>query len=242
MRKWNLGLCCLLSASVVWGDLLLGWDMNGLGGGIGALTEVVTSIVEHAQIQESSIIRRAGGMTTQGANNAFVTGGWSTTDINDALANDNFINWTVSSTAGFQFNVTNFSWRISRNTTGPTGLVLRSSLDNFSTDLAVYALTNTSQTEFQIPLSGGVMTTSVEYRVYGFGSSSALFGLQRINDGSGFGQNGIDMAIFGDVEPIPEPQGLVLLVLGCLIAWRKKLEAILPSQNRRFTEAPLHRR
>lgn len=96
-------------------------------------------------------------------------------------------------------------------------MVLRSSLDSFSSDLALWIVTGSSAINLSNSLSL-TFSPSVELRLIGYQAGAAA-GVVRVQDGANFGYSGsgLDLAVYGEVVPIPEPGTVALLGLGTLL-------------------------
>jgi hypothetical protein len=111
------------------------------------------------------------------------------------VTSNDYFTFTATAQSGQTFDATNFSWRATRSGTGPSNFVLRSSVDSFAADLAVFGTTGTAERAFTTALNLTAQT-NVEFRIYGYAAPSAT-GSGRLTDGSSFGQAGLDMTLFG---------------------------------------------
>lgn len=128
---------------------------------------------------------------------------WSTDQ--DQFAYNDYLEFTIAPAAGTRINLQALQFWASSNAKGPRAFTIRSSLDNFTTDLVphipldpdVPASEHTIQlgTEFQ-----GI-DFPVTFRFYAYGtrsSTSGFWGLGRIND-SGF------LKVLGSIENSQHP-------------------------------------
>lgn len=208
MKKLIVALVVAGLAAAAQAELLIGFDVTGLpGNGPNA-----TSVVQAANVQ-ISYLTRGGGLTAASAANSFSASAWTVgLTADDALSNNDYFEFTVAADSGYFLSITNFEWRFSRSSTGPTNIALRSSLDSYASDLAVWSQPSAAAINFSNTLSiAGVQ--SVTFRLLGY-RAGLTSGTARIVDGGGFGQAGIDLAVFGTVATIPEPATLGLLGLG----------------------------
>jgi hypothetical protein len=176
-------------------DVLLGWDVAAYPSA--PIPSSAPSVVNHTSIQAASLTRGV-GLTASGGTNGFASSGWTTPSSStaaDAVTSNDYFTFTATAQAGETFDVTNFSWRGTRSGTGPSNFVLRSSVDSFGADIAVFGTTGTGDRAFSASLN---LTgqTNVEFRIYGYTAPQAT-GTARLTDGSSFGQAGLDMTLFG---------------------------------------------
>ncbi|HEX4418105.1 MAG TPA: hypothetical protein VH165_09425 [Kofleriaceae bacterium] len=121
---------------------------------------------------------RAGG-TPSAAVNTFSGNNWFTGTINIA----HYYTFTVTPAAGHTMTLTNLALKDLRSGTGPTAFSIRSSADNFATDLMVFTTHVTTIGPDVLPLGAGFanLTTAVEFRLYAYGASAAA-GTWRIDE------------------------------------------------------------
>ena len=100
---------------------------------------------------------------------------WST----GALLLNDYIEFTLTPNASFKINFTSFVYGGTASTNGPENFVLRSSLDNYASNIASLstsgATVTLSSTNFQN------VTTSITFRIYGYNAITAT-GTFSIND------------------------------------------------------------
>ncbi len=195
MSKWLGAFVWAGFAIVAEADVLLGWD--ALGYPSTPIPVSAPSLVNHTSLETASL-SRGGGLVASGGTNGFSASGWTTpasSTAADAVVSNDYFTFTAKALSGETFDVTNFSWRATRSSTGPSNFVLRSSVDGFGADLAVFGTTGTSERAFSAALN---LTgqTNVEFRIYGYTAPQAT-GTGRLTDGSSFGQAGLDMTLFG---------------------------------------------
>ncbi len=145
----------------------------------------------------ASAISRGAGLIAVANNNSFNSSNWSTVSIADAVANDNYVEFTVTPNAGFQFDVNTITFQVRRNNNGFTSIALRSSLDGFTTDIdAVVPITaNYQVVTFNVNQLNN--TGSVTYRLYGTANTA---------DGQGRFENGganNDIVVDGSINTSP---------------------------------------
>lgn len=216
MKKLLAVLVVVSLAAATQADLLVGWDFLSEPGNQAAST----SIVEATGVQQS-LLTRGSGLSASTGTNSLNSSGWTVGgDADTALAANDFLEWTVAASPGYSFSLTNFSFRWTRSSTGPTNLTLRSSLDNFVSDLGTWIKTDTTAANYEQALSLGP-TTGVTFRLIGY-RAGASAGTSRMTDGANFGQAGIDFAVFGQVIPEPATAILFTVSLGFLGLARRR--------------------
>lgn len=132
------------------------------------------------------------------------------TDPDQAVANDQFFQFTVAPEAGYQFDLSTLSFIGAKGgSSSPRGWVLRSSLDDFGSTIATSVIEATSPTFewFGVDLGSAFrdVDTDLTFRVYGFAPPTSGIGL--------FFDN---IVLDGQVAlaPVPEPATFGLMGLG----------------------------
>ncbi len=215
-KKYSLtfvvSLCFIMS---VYGQIIT-FDFDGLAGN----EATAISNFNDANLSVSTISRGAG--LNPGLNgNRFNATGWAATNIANAVAGDDYMEFTITPNATYEFDVTTIDVNFQRSGTGPRGIALRSSLDGYAANI---------DTEKVIVDSGAVQTftftvnqtgnaTAVTYRVYGWAEAGGGTG--------GFEGTGDDIIVNGSVNlactpthsltsfaPTEGPIGTVVTIVG----------------------------
>ena len=199
-------------ASQIHADILLAWNTFG---NLGTETSEA-SVSNDPNIAASSLtlgagVSGAGNANRFGGNNWFNTGdtaGGST--FAQAFAGNDFIQFTVSPNAGFNFTATSmvFSW--DRSASGPSSLVLRSSLDGFGSNLgSVTGLIDSLTTGNTMSISGvSIVSSATTFRLYGFGGTGTAG-----TGGFDTGSSTTNVVFNGSVTAVPEPTSIALFCL-----------------------------
>jgi autotransporter-associated beta strand protein len=152
-------------AQPIWSNTITGTNPN-------TSNPYTTGQVVDANITVSGI-GRGSGIAGANANNRYNANGWSTTtlDVND------YFYFTLTPASGYEIDFTSFVYTGQVSSGTPT-VAFRSSLD-FTTNIGTAAVTGTT-----ISLSGAAyqnITSSIEFRYYGFGLAAGTTTLS-IND------------------------------------------------------------
>jgi hypothetical protein len=223
MKKWIVAVCSLVVAHTASADLLVAFDFNGYAGSELQGTSTVVSV----GIDGPVLILRGSGLTAVGNADRFNAQGWDgATSSDNALAANNYFEWTITPSAGYSMSVTQISFQVQRSNTGASNLVLRTSVDSYAANLNTLnnfaGNNNTVGSTFN---SSGVTalqdtTGAITFRVIAWPGAST---------GSlGFEGGGNDIQIFGTTTLVPEPTTVLLMASGLLAlsaSRRKKIRA-----------------
>ncbi len=133
----------------------------------------------------SSIITRGAGLTASSNVGRFNATSWATTSIANAVSGNDYMEFTISPNLGYQFNVSSIVVQWQRSETGNTAISLRSSLDNYATDLDDVKIVtdNTNTQTFTWTFAQALSSISVTYRLYSY--AEATGGSGGPGDGTG---------------------------------------------------------
>lgn len=190
-----LFMILLVYSTSSWGQLLT-WDTAGNIGN--EATEPSTfnnvkiapaSLTKGAGIGNASVANRFGGVT------------WSLS-LSLAVSGNDYIEFTVTPDSNFSFTPTSFEFIWDRTSNGAINATLRSSLDNFTTNLGtvtgmgigeyttIRTITISGLTEISVPTT---------FRLYGYGGFS---GAASAGFGSGPGSPSPNIVLNGTTSPI----------------------------------------
>ena len=116
----------------------------------------------------NSTISRGAGLTAAANAGRYNATGWALTSIANAVAGDDYMEFTITPNAGYNFDVTSIVVSLQRSATGQRGIALRSSADGYTTDLGgeqAIADVTTTQT-FTFTFSQTNNSAPVTYRMY----------------------------------------------------------------------------
>ncbi|WP_296311915.1 T9SS type A sorting domain-containing protein [Winogradskyella sp. UBA3174] len=161
-KKYSISLLILLASFYFGYCQLLTFEFNGNNG----VADAVVSNFNNFALTSSTISRGA-GLNALENNNSFASTNWTTTTISDAVTNNDYLEFTITPNAGFQFDVTTMLFKTRRNNNGFTSVALRSSLDGYATNIdEIIPITANSQTvTFNVGQTNNAF--AVTYRLYG---------------------------------------------------------------------------
>jgi hypothetical protein len=147
----------------------------------------------------ASTLTRGSGLTATNNAQRFNAENWSTGTL-DATK---YFEFTISAQTGYQFGVTSIDLTHQRSGTGPVTFTLRSSTDNYTSNLGSVTIGDVTTTQAS-SFSSITLTalSTVTFRVFG-SSAEGAGGSWGIGDSSTASAN--DLVINGAVSAVPEP-------------------------------------
>jgi Secretion system C-terminal sorting domain/Ig-like domain CHU_C associated len=118
-------------------------------------------------------IVRGPGLTGNASNNRYSARDWNLT----ALDADDYFSFTITPGTGYALNFTDFQYVGQKSGTGPKYFAIRSSIDNYATDVYTFSNTGSSSTTFElqtVDLSGAsfqTITSEITFRFYAWGGT-----------------------------------------------------------------------
>ena len=194
MKKWFIGLVCaaigMASVSVASGQILA-FEFSGLTGS----EETAVSSFNDANLTASTISRGA-GLTASGNKERFNATQWALESIANAVAGEDYMEFTITPQSGYQFDVSTIYIQFQRSATGPSEIALRSSVDNYASDLdSNFVIDDTTATQTKTwTVNQANSSDPVTYRFYGY--AETVTGSGGIGDGAGN-----DLVVSGTVTP-----------------------------------------
>lgn len=179
----------MLLAFNSWGQGILTFEFSGLAGS----EETATSNFNNANLNSSEISRGA-GLTAASNGGRFNATNWALESIDNAIAGDNYMEFTIDPTNDFQFNVSSVYLQLQRSGTGPRGIAIRNSIDNYASNLdQEYPIADVTTTQnFTFTFDQSNSSTPVTYRIYMWAEATGGSG------GPGDG-TGDDIVVYGTV-------------------------------------------
>jgi hypothetical protein len=141
-----------------------------------------------------STITRGSGLTA--ANNAgrFNAINWAVTSIANAVAGNDYMEFTITPNTSYEFEVTTIDVNFQRSGTGPRGIALRSSLDGYTANIdgEKVIIDNIATQTFTFTINQTNNSAAVTYRIYGWAEATGGSG--------GFEGAGNDIVVNGTVN------------------------------------------
>ena len=115
-----------------------------------------------------STISRGAGLTATANADRFNATNWALTSIANAVAGNNYMQFTISPNVGNSFDVSSIVVRLQRSLTGPSAIAIRSSVDGYTANLGgQQAITDNALTQtFTFTFSQTGNAAAVTYRIY----------------------------------------------------------------------------
>lgn len=116
----------------------------------------------------TSTISRGTGLTASANADRFNATNWALTSIANAVSGNNYMEFTISPLAGYEFTVSSITISLQRSGTGPSAIALRSSADGYTSNLdAVKTIVdNTSTQTFTFTFTQSSTSSPISYRMY----------------------------------------------------------------------------
>lgn len=212
-------------------------EYNFSGSAGNQVSNAATAIADHLQV--SAFSRGAGYASLSGtsstssnaiaanpgsatSNSAFLTAGYT---LSDAIAGDGYFEFSITVEEGYTFSVDSIELGTRRgsNASGPNSFVVRSSLDNYASNLSGPTASASSPTgsaySGSLTLDFGDQVKDVDgtvtFRIYGYGrnttnTSYGTFAISNPGATPDLPSGTKNFTINGSVTAIPEPSTLAL--------------------------------
>jgi len=142
----------------------------------------------------SSTINRGAGLIASNNGNRFNANNWALNDIATAISGNDYMEFTITPNTTYEFDVTTINVNFQRSSTGVRGILLRSSLDGYTSDIdtekVIADITSVQTITFNIGQTNN--TSAVTYRIYGWAEATGGTG--------GFEGTGDDIIVNGSVS------------------------------------------
>ena len=147
MKKIYKILACLITlvmaSHISWGQEILTFEFSALAG-----SEVTTNSNYNDAGLTTSTISRGSGLTASNNGGRFNATNWAITSITNAVSGNDYMEFTIIPNSGKQFSVSSIVVQWQRSGTGNTQIALRSSVDNYASNLdAVNSVTDNTSTQ-----------------------------------------------------------------------------------------------
>jgi len=194
MNKWLIGLVCVAMGAVLTMQApaqILTFEFSALAGN----EETAGSNLNDDNLTASTISRGA-GLTASANAQRFNATQWALESIANAISGDKYMEFTITPQSGYQFTVSSIYVQWQRSATGNTEVSLRSSVDNYASDLdSNWQLEDVTTTQNKTwTFAQANSTTPVTYRLYSYAEAGTGSG----GPGDGAGD---DIVVYGTVTP-----------------------------------------
>ncbi|MFK8058824.1 MAG: lamin tail domain-containing protein [Polaribacter sp.] len=185
----KIALFFLLFSNISLGQDILTFDFNGLTGS----EATDTSDTNNGNIGISTISRGT-GLTASNNGGRFNATSWNTGTVTDAITGNDYMEFTITPNATFQFTVSSIVVNIQRSGSGARAVSLRNSVDSYAANLDAekVIIDNTSTQTFTFTFAQANSTTAVTYRFY-------LHAAEGTGGSGGFEGTGNDIIVNGTV-------------------------------------------
>ncbi|MDD2962754.1 MAG: T9SS type A sorting domain-containing protein [Bacteroidales bacterium] len=143
-------------------------------------------------------------MTASGNGGRFNATSWAETSIANAVSGNDYMEFTITPNAGYQFSVSSVVVQWERSATGNTAIALRSSVDGYATDLGgvTDVADNTSPQTFTWTFSQANSSSPVTYRFYSYAEGTSGSGGPGDSDGNDIVVNGAVTTLTSSVAAV----------------------------------------
>jgi hypothetical protein len=185
--KKQLLLLLLLFSCLSWGQILT-FDFSGIAGD----ETTATSNTNDLNLSTSAISRGT-GLSASANLDRYNASNWAVSSISNAVAGNDYMEFTITPNTGHQFSVTSIVIKLQRSGTGLSAIALRNSLDNYSLNLdgEKSVTDNTNAQTFTFTFTQTNSITAVTYRLYGFSESISGTGGPGDSTGNDIVVNGV---------------------------------------------------
>lgn len=158
-------------AQSIWTNPITGTNPN-------STNPYVTGQIVDANITVSGV-GRGSGITGNAGNDRYNATAWTMSglDVTD------YYTFTLTPIPNYKINLSSFEFTLQRSSTGPVNYALRSSIDNFASDVSTGAFPMTAALQ-TVVLSGTAfqnITSAITFRIYGYNAGSNV-GTASVND------------------------------------------------------------
>lgn len=190
--------------------LVLSWDLTNANAA--TINPMYSTTTNQPTYSTNGYLSLGSGVTASNVSPAFRAGGFDQITLSNALANNDYLAFTISPLQALSMQQVTF---VVKTVTGATfDYNLFSSLTGWTTNDSLYSNNNASSTSLQtntVDLTGVSalqnVSSDLEFRVYGYRSAAGNTAFEFANGGSI-----LDVGIYATA--VPEPSTVALLALG----------------------------
>lgn len=191
------------------GQSILTFDFAGIAGD--EATSVSNS--NNANISAATI-SRGSGLNALTNGDRFNANNWAVTSIANAVTGNDYMEFTITPSSGYQFSVSSIIINVQRSGTGPSAVALRSSVDSYTSNLDAEKtiVDNTATQSFTFTFAQSNSTSAVTYRFYMFAEATGGTG----GIGDGIGNDIVVNGIVSGGSGGPQPASLPVVSNQCI--------------------------
>ena len=166
---------------------ILTFDFNGLSG---------NEVSENSNYNDPNLIaatiKRGSGLNAANNSNRFNAKKWNTGDIHAAIADNDYMEFTITPHTSVEFTISSIAVNVQRSGTGPRAIALRSSLDGYASNLDTEKTINDSSSvqQFTFTFTQTASSSAVTYRFY-------LYHAESVNGSGGLEGTGNEIVVHG---------------------------------------------
>jgi hypothetical protein len=202
--KLKLLFLTLFCSVIGWGQILT-FDFAGLVG-----DEATANSNFNDPNLTNATISRGAGLTASNNADRYNATSWALTSIANAVSGNDYMEFTITPNAGYNFDITSIVISLQRSASGPSAIALRSSVDGYTANLGgeqAIADITTTQT-FTFTFSQTNNSTPVTYRMYMYAESTAGSGGPGDFAGNDIIVNGVVYPVVGSPTIVANPASL----------------------------------
>jgi len=145
-------------------------------------------------------ISRGSGVVAAGNTNRFNGNNWNTGTLTDAIAGNDYMEFTINPKTSYEFSVSSIEVKLQRSDVGPLAVSLRSSVDSYSTtlDTEKILVDDESIQIFTFTFTQAAKAVPVTYRFY-------MYNAETESNKIGFEGSGNDIIVNGTVALTAKP-------------------------------------
>jgi hypothetical protein len=122
-------------------------------------------------------ISKGSGIGGNSGNDRYNTNGWG-----GSLDTNDYFEFTMDANSGYTLDLTSLTLTMQKSSTGPGNLAIRSSLNNFGSNLQMGTVTGTNTVTFSLSdASFNALSESITFRIYAWGATAGT-GTLSVND------------------------------------------------------------
>ena len=174
LQKHNL----ILALIVCFGATISSFGQTDIAAYSGESSPQSISVANSTSVELS---RGAGIGINSGA--SFNSNGFAENSLANAISANDYVEWSLSANSGYILNISSFEIDYDRSNSGPTDISIRTSLDNYGSDIYTDSGFSANGVETTVDLSSSPLVSSdggtITFRLYGWnGASGGTFDIE----------------------------------------------------------------